>query len=164
MTSRSPITPHFSCIVISCSSFPYNCTLILLNQSRVRYYQAKLNDRKTNVIPKTPSHLLPLTVTAKLIFCTSPVPLAPGNAVQLDPHAKPLGQQPPPSLAPHVYQPAAQLPWSPLAMVVEAAVLVATLAPLGATTVTPLDTIDVLEPGGHDVGLQSRPTRQQPAT
>lgn len=58
------------------------------------------------------------------------------------PHPKPLGQQPPPTLAPHVYHPLAQTPLATTPAIV-----------------TPLLTSAVLVTcGGHEVRPQSRPT------
>ena len=75
-------------------------------------------------------------------------------ATQLSPHSNPLGQQPPPSSAPHVIQPLAQ---SPVANASAAS------TPSEASIVTPLVATIVLEGGGgQEVELQSRSIRQQP--
>lgn len=68
------------------------------------------------------------------------------------PHAQPLGQHPPPTLLAHTCHPLAHVA---LAVVVAEGVS-------GTTIVTPLDKSVVEAYCGHDVGLQSRPTRQQP--
>jgi hypothetical protein len=82
------------------------------------------------------------------------VPLADtlATAVQLEPHAYPVGQHPPPTVSAQLNQPLAHRP-VPLAAVVVWA---------GTTMVRPSDVMvdDALT--GQDVVSQSRPVRQQP--
>ncbi|KAI8934138.1 hypothetical protein NX059_008893 [Plenodomus lindquistii] len=77
-------------------------------------------------------------------------------AVHCSPHSNPLGQQFPPRFAAQLYQALGQLPLC-------AAPVVATLAPVGATTTTPLVfTMVSVGSAQEPVVWQSRPTRQQP--
>ena len=73
-------------------------------------------------------------------------------AVQLDPQAYPLGQQPPPAVSAHWNQPFAHFSVGPELVLVVA----------GTTRVTPSDVKVVEEIVGHDVVSQSRPVWQQP--
>ena len=99
------------------------------------------------------------TVPARLFFATCAVPVLPPCtitpvAVQLVPHAYPLGQHPPPCPLAQLNHPKAH------ALAPNAASPV----PLGITdTVTPFEFIASVEDcAGQDVRPQSRPTRQQP--
>jgi hypothetical protein len=75
-----------------------------------------------------------------------------------DKHANPLGQQPPPKLASHKYQPLAQDPVNCTSVTFASAP-----TPAGTTTViSRVATIVVLDVDGHEEMAQSRPTRQQP--
>jgi hypothetical protein len=82
------------------------------------------------------------------------------TVVQLEvPQAKPVGQQPPPTLAGQLDQPVAQE--SEVAVVLVLSVTMPVLT--GTTTVTPSEIIvEEEEAGGQDVLLQSRPIRQHP--
>jgi hypothetical protein len=101
-------------------------------------------------------------------FTTACFPAAPGcsfttvavavppelDAVQLLPHAYPLGQHPPPAEAAQLTQPVAQVPLS------EA--VVAAL-PVGTAMVMPSELMTVVDDvAGQDVVSQFRPTRQHP--
>lgn len=103
----------------------------------------------------------PPPLSAPLSFATVAVPVAPPCtttpvAVQLVPHAYPLGQHPPPPPG-QGNHPCAHPP--PVA----AAVAPPPPPPSGTATVTPsLLTASVEEATGQDVRLQSRPTWQQP--
>lgn len=86
--------------------------------------------------------------------------------MQEAPHAKPEGQQPPPSPAPQANQPLAQLPWVSVVVAAEAAAVVvsgAVVALPPATIVRPDVTImEVDAEAGQDVVSQFLPTLQQP--
>ncbi|QKX56110.1 uncharacterized protein TRUGW13939_03210 [Talaromyces rugulosus] len=86
-------------------------------------------------------------------FPTVPVAVPDAVAVQLAPQANPLGQHPPPAEAAQLNHPVAQEP---------AEAVVAAL-PVGTATVTPPESMTVVEDVvGQDVVSQSRPVRQHP--
>ncbi len=120
----------------------------------ISYPTARTNKIGINIanfdIEEMPGASLAVTFPCFAVVAMSPVPVA----VQVCPQAYPLGQHPPPSLAAHELQPCAQLPVWPEDP---------TPGPVGATIVTPFEFKTVVEVvGGHDVRLQSRPTRQHP--
>lgn len=104
-------------------------------------------------------HILLLERAAAASLATCAVPVAPpltttAVAVQLDPHAYPPGQHPPPWPAAQLNHPDAHPFWPNAASV----------SPVGTATVTPsLVKAIVEEAAGQDVRPQSRPTWQQPA-
>ncbi|KAJ5587811.1 uncharacterized protein N7459_003576 [Penicillium hispanicum] len=90
----------------------------------------------------TRSRLLPL-----LVACSLATVVFAAVAMQLDPQANPVGQQPPPAVSAQLNQPCAHLP------------VVWELRPVvtGSMTVTPSDVNVVEDVVGHDVVSQSRP-------
>ena len=104
----------------------------------------------TSVHNSHPSLTLPFAALGAILATwlgTSPVTVA----VQVEPQAYPLGQQPPPSVPGQLNHPLAQPP-----VVMGPAVIP---LPVGATTVTPSVLTRAVEAlVGHEVLAQSRPT------
>ena len=85
-------------------------------------------------------------------FATVPVAVAVSWAVQLEPHANPVGQHPPPAVSAHLNHPLAHRP------VVAGGASVSA----GTTMVRSLVVIVVDGVSGHELVSQSRPVRQHP--
>lgn len=128
--------------LIHSSSYPYYSIIIIT---------AKIA-HKAQLTFTTPA--IDSTVGATL--STVPVVDAVGTAVQLDPHAYPVGQHPPPTVSAQLNQPLAH-PFGPLSSLPSAVVVGS-----AATMVWPLLTIVVDGRAGHEVVSQSRPVWQHP--
>ena len=103
-----------------------------------------------NINSQTCPNLVPLLV---LVACSLATVVcdAVAVAVQLDPHAYPIGQHPPPAVSAQANQPLAHFP-----------VLLELPVVTGSTTVTPSDVKVVEDVVGHEVVSQSRPVWQHP--